>query len=153
MRMSKFLRRLTWHQELVDEIMNDTMFIVWQQAGRFRFECRVSSWVIGIAYRRAMRAFRAESRRRVASAQAAGDEDSQSDDAQVQFETTDWLRRALLKLPFEQRTALELMYHAGYSCKEVGEIMGCPAGTVKTRVFHARHSVCCKPGCRPVTPV
>jgi RNA polymerase sigma-70 factor (ECF subfamily) len=44
--------------------------------------------------------------------------------------------RALLRLPFEQRTALELMYHAGYSCKEVGEIMGCPASTVKTGMFH-----------------
>ena len=140
-RLSRFLRRLTWRQELRDEIINDTMFIVWQQAGRFRFESRVSSWVIGIAYRRAMHAFRAETRRRVAGAQPAGDEDSQSGDTQEQFETTEWLGKALLKLPFEQRTALELMYHAGYSCEEVGEIMGCPASTVKTRMFHARRKL------------
>ena len=140
-RLTRFLRRLTWRQELVEEIINDTMFIVWQGAGRFRFESRVSSWVIGIAYRRAMCAFRAERRLCVGGTQSAGDENSQSGDAQEQFETIEWLGRALLKLPLEQRTALELMYHAGYSCEEVGEIMGCPASTVKTRMFHARRKL------------
>ena len=140
-RLTKFLRRLTWRRELIEEIVNDTMLIVWQQAARFRFESRVSSWVIGIAYRRAMCAFRAERRLCVGGAQAAGHEDSQSSDAQEQFETTEWLGRELLKLPLEQRTALELMYHAGYSCEEVGEIMGCPASTVKTRMFHARRKL------------
>jgi RNA polymerase sigma-70 factor (ECF subfamily) len=137
-RLTRFVRRLTWRQELVEEIVNDTMFIVWQQAGRFRFESRVSSWVIGIAYRRAMYAFRAETRLCVGRAQSAEDVESQSGDAQAQLERTEWLGSELLKLPFEQRTALELMYHAGYSCEEVGEIMGCPASTVKTRMFHAR---------------
>ena len=88
-----------------------------------------------------MSAFRAESRQRVAGPQPAVDEDSQSVDAQEQFEITEWLGRALLKLPFEQRAALELMYRAGYSCEEVGEIMGCPASTVKTRMFHARRKL------------
>ena len=140
-RLSRFLRRLTWRRELVEEIINDTMLVVWQKAGCFRFESRVSSWVIGIAYRCAMRAFRVESRRRIAGLQLAVDEDSQSVDAREQFEITEWLGTALLKLPFEQRTALELMYHAGYSCEEVGEIMGCPASTVKTRMFHARRKL------------
>jgi DNA-directed RNA polymerase specialized sigma24 family protein len=53
----------------------------------------------------------------------------------------EWLGKALLRLPFEQRTALELVYHAGYSCEEVGEITGCPASTVKTRMFHARRKL------------
>jgi RNA polymerase sigma-70 factor, ECF subfamily len=140
-RLTKFLRRLTWRQELIEEIVNDTMLIVWQQAARFRFESRVSSWVIGIAYRRAMRAFRLERRLCVGSAQSAEDVGSPSGDAQEQFETTEWLGRELLKLPFEQRTALELVYRAGYSCEEVGEIMGCSASTVKTRMFHARRKL------------
>ena len=92
-RLTRFLRRLTWRRELIEEIVNDTMLIVWQQAARFRFESRVSSWVIGIAYRRAMCAFRAERRLCVGGAQAAGHEDSQSSDAQEQFETTEWLGR------------------------------------------------------------
>jgi RNA polymerase sigma-70 factor (ECF subfamily) len=137
-RLGRFLRRFTGRRELIDEIINDTMFVVWQQADRFRFESRVSSWIIGIAYRRAMRAFRAESCRRAAGVQPVRAEDSQSEDGQEQFETNEWLGKALLELPFEQRTALQLRYHAGYSCQEVSEIMECPASTVKTRMFHAR---------------
>jgi RNA polymerase sigma-70 factor (ECF subfamily) len=140
-RLSRFLRRLTCRRELVDEIVNETMFIVWQQARGFRFESRVSSWIIGIAYRRAMRAFRAENYRRVTGGWPARAEDLQSDDAQRQFETVEWVAKALLELPVEQRTALQLMYHAGYSCQEVGKIMGCPTSTVKTRMFHARRKL------------
>ena len=31
-RLTRFLRRLTWRQELVEEIVNDAMFVVWQGA-------------------------------------------------------------------------------------------------------------------------
>jgi RNA polymerase sigma-70 factor, ECF subfamily len=140
-RLTRFLRRLTRRQELVEEIINDTMFIVWRGASRFRFESRVSSWVFGIAYRRAMCTFRSERRLCVGDPQSVAAADLQSGDAQEQFETAEWLGRALLKLTFEQRTALELMYHAGYSCEEVGEIMGCPASTVKTRMYYARRKL------------
>src|SRR5579863_4132551 len=32
-RLTRFLRHLTWRRELVGEIINDTMLIVWQKAG------------------------------------------------------------------------------------------------------------------------
>lgn len=141
-RLARFLRRYTWRQELVEEVINETMLIVWQRACRFRFESRVSSWVIGIAYRRAMRAFRVASRRRIGDARLAWNHEfSLADQVQEQLEMTDWLRGEILKLPFEQRTALELVYHGGYSCKEVGVIMGCPTSTIKTRMFHARRKL------------
>jgi RNA polymerase sigma-70 factor (ECF subfamily) len=122
-RLGRFLRRLTWRQELVSEIKNDTMFIVWQQAGRFRFESRVSSWIFGIAYRRAMQAFRSENRLSVVDVHPEGQRCLGLTDEQEQFETIEWVGKALLELPLEQRTALELMYSAGYSCEEVGEMM------------------------------
>lgn|SRR5215469_12245319 len=141
-RLTRFLRRLTWRQELVEEILNDTMLIVWQRASHFRFESRVSSWVIGIAYRRAMRAFRVASRWHGSNTSLASDDEfTLSEQVHEQLEITDWLHRELLKLPFEQRTALELTYYGGYSCTEVGEMMGCPTNTIKTRMFHARRKL------------
>ena len=53
-------------------------------------------------------------------------------------ELRDWLLRGLAYLPVEQRLAVELCYELGFSCEEIGKIMGCPVNTVKTRLFHAR---------------
>ena len=33
---------------MVQEIVNDTLFIVWQQAAQFRGGSRVSTWIMGI---------------------------------------------------------------------------------------------------------
>ena len=38
----------------------------------------------------------------------------------------------------KQRAVVELTYYFGYSYDEISEIVGCPANTVKTRMFHAR---------------
>jgi RNA polymerase sigma-70 factor (ECF subfamily) len=37
-----------------------------------------------------------------------------------------------------QRAVVELTFFYGYSYPEIAEIVGCPVGTVKTRMFHAR---------------
>ena len=42
-RLARFLTRMTRHPELAEEIINDTMWIVWQRAGEFRGSSRVST--------------------------------------------------------------------------------------------------------------
>jgi RNA polymerase sigma-70 factor (ECF subfamily) len=48
------------------------------------------------------------------------------------------LRRALDKLPDDQREALILVGASGFSYEETAEICGCAVGTVKSRVNRAR---------------
>src|SRR5512140_920680 len=57
-RLVRFLTRLTYRYELAEEIINDTLWLVWQQAGDFRGASRVSTWIMGIAYRRALATLR-----------------------------------------------------------------------------------------------
>ena len=45
--------------------------------------------------------------------------------------------RLLASLPEAQRTVLVLRYYCDLSEAEVAEILGCPAGTVKSRMHHA----------------
>ena len=61
-RLARFLSRLTSRYEVVEEIINDTLVVVWQKAGDFRGDSRVSTWIIGIAYRRGLKSLRAERR-------------------------------------------------------------------------------------------
>jgi len=65
---------------------------------------------------------------RVAAAPAAGN-----------TEQLDYVRDALRTLPAEQQTALALYYLEGFSVAEIAEITAAPAGTVKSRLYHARN--------------
>src|SRR5450631_3799519 len=57
-RLSRFLWRITPRYENVEEIVNDTFMVVWRRAADFRGSSAVSTWIIGIAYRLALKSLR-----------------------------------------------------------------------------------------------
>jgi RNA polymerase sigma-70 factor (ECF subfamily) len=136
-RMARFLTRLTRRYEVAEEVINDTFWVVWRKAKDFRGDSQVSTWILGIAYRKARTAFRASSRLAERELEIATEALTHESPANTE-ELRDWLGQALEHLPLEQRMAVELCYELGYSCEEIGTIMDCPANTVKTRLFHAR---------------
>ena len=139
-RIARFLGRITTRRELVDEMVNDTFMVVWETAHAFRGEARISTWILGIAYRRGVTSIRSETRAE-GNMRGALPESAAWSECTEQVETVDWLGHALRALPVEQRAAVELCYQQGFSCEEIGELMGCPPSTVKTRMFHARRKL------------
>ncbi len=137
-RLARFLFRLAPRYESVEEIINDTFMVVWQHAAEFRGASKVSTWIIGIAYRTALNALR---RNGDAHLQAADDSPEQWIDPTQETETEEWVARALQELPTEQRLTIELAYHMGHSVEEIATITECPVGTVKARMFHAREKL------------
>jgi RNA polymerase sigma-70 factor (ECF subfamily) len=138
-RLARFLMRLTPRYEIAEEIINDTLWTVWDKASAFRGASLVSTWIMGIAYRHAMRALR---RARAQGTVSFEDEaPTLVDVAQQTAETREWLERAMAELPLEQRMVLEFTYFLGHSCEEISTIMDCPVNTVKTRMFHARQKL------------
>ncbi len=136
-RLARFLTRLTSRFEVAEEIINDTFWVVWQRAGDFRGASLVSTWILGIAYRRALKSLQ-RLRPAVAVEEGIGEP---SEEPWQQAERAEWLSVALARLPLEQRTVLELAYTVGHSCEEIAAIMECPVNTVKTRMFHARRKL------------
>jgi RNA polymerase sigma-70 factor (ECF subfamily) len=138
-RLARFLMRLTRRYELAEEVINDTLWVVWNRAAEFRGESRVSTWIMGIAYRRALKALRAEP---ALAGEAAADETAlMAPDEADSAELSELILCAMQRLPAEQRLALEFAYGYGHSCEEIATIMGCPLNTVKTRLFHARQKL------------
>jgi RNA polymerase sigma-70 factor (ECF subfamily) len=137
-RLARFLTRLTRRYDVAEEVINDTFWIVWKKAGDFRGDSQPSTWILGIAYRRARNAFRSSARGGSVENLEAVLEPPTDDEPMRTEELRDWLVQALEQLPVEQRLAVELCYELGYSCEEISAIMGCPVNTVKTRLFHAR---------------
>jgi RNA polymerase sigma-70 factor (ECF subfamily) len=139
-RLSRLLSRMSLRREDIEEVVNDTFWVVWTKAGEFRGASQLSTWIIGIAYRRALNALRRAKIRPVAD--AAFDEESVSVGSCEEDETNQqWLGLGLARLPVEQRMALELTYTLGHSCEEVAAILDCPVNTVKTRLFRARETL------------
>ncbi|MET0658636.1 MAG: sigma-70 family RNA polymerase sigma factor [Steroidobacteraceae bacterium] len=137
-RLARFLVRVTRRQDVAEEVINDTFFIVWTSAQRFRGESRVSTWIVGIAYRRALKSVRRASLELVA---LDAPEALQVSEASSTDETREWIERAVSELPVEQRLCLELAYVLGHSCEEIAAICDCSVNTVKTRLFHARRKL------------
>jgi len=137
-RLARFLTRLTRRYDLAEEIINDTFWVVWRGAGNFRGESQPSTWILGIAYRKARNAFRSAARARARENLSLPSFPLTTEEPARAEELRDWLAHALNELPVEQRLAVELCYELGHSCEEIAKIMGCPVNTVKTRLFHAR---------------
>ena len=139
--LARFLSKFTRDRADIEEIINDTLWIVWKNAGAFRSESRVSTWIMGIAYRCSMKTLRRAKRHRRISRQQIADVEPTAGDASHMTENQQILKLALQKLPLEQRLVIELTYNLDRSCAETAEIVGCSVNTVKSRMFHARRKL------------
>lgn len=159
-RLRRFIQKMTRIPTLDDEILDDTMLVVWKKADTFDHSCRVSTWIFAIAYRVALKAMSKEHRHvpwDPETGHAAMEDlmaelvcDAPGPDA-VLFtaQSRRVLDRLLAKLPAEHRAVIELTYFHGHAYGEIATIVNCPEGTVKTRMFHARRKLrelLCKEG-------
>jgi RNA polymerase sigma factor (sigma-70 family) len=137
-RLQRFIGGITRRPAQADEILDDTMMVVWRKAQLFREGARVSTWIFAIAYRQSLKALqRFEGRLEFhPELEAAGGGDPEA--LHQHGELRSGLDRALRQLSAEQRAAIELTYYWGHSCAEVAEILQCPVDTVKTRMYYGR---------------
>lgn len=138
-RLARFLINLVKRPQLVEEVLDDTMMVVWQTAGSFRGTSKLSTWVFAIAYRKALKA-----RARWPDPIEDDGRDTRisndpSPDAELQRgRLRDALTGAMAELSAEQRAVVDLTYFHGLGYRDIAEILSCPVDTVKTRMFHAR---------------
>src|SRR5579859_7293672 len=141
-RLQRFVRGITRQPVLVEEILDDTMMVVWRKAYTFNHTAKVSTWILAIAYRQSLKSLKRSGHLpeldvyENASVVTSGPEDELQ-----QQELRKHLDDALGTLSAEQRAVLELTYYFGYACREIAQIMGCPVDTVKTRMFYARRKL------------
>ena len=144
-RLVRFLEGMTRRPSLVEEVLDDTMLVVWRRAHTWLPTAKVSTWIFGIAYRQALKALR-----QVDDAVEFQDRDEQADaaDADSFHASPDGtlqrqqlriqLDGALAALSPEQRAVIQMTYYLGYSCRDIAQVLDCPVDTVKTRMFYAR---------------
>lgn len=133
-RLFKFVFRLTRSYATADELVNDIMLVVWDKAGSFRGESKVSTWILGIAYNQTMR--RVTRKQLQLSPLTDADDSGHNHDATMEIE--DWIKQGLHSLPAAQQLTVVLVFYLGLTYEETAKVTDCPVNTVKTRMFHAR---------------
>lgn len=138
-RLTRFLDRMTRRRSLVEEVLNDTMLVVWNRSDRFNGSSKVSTWIFAIAYRTVLKALRTQDE----PVDAGAVDELVSDDAgpeqeAIRQQTHATLASALDTLSAEQRAVLVLTYFHDLAYAEIARIVDCPVDTVKTRMFHGR---------------
>lgn len=135
----RFAYRLTGGADRADEVANDTLMAVWNGAAGFEGRAKPSTWIFGIAYRLAHKSLRRKGVERgsvdiEAAAEIVDESVTAPDEAAYHKE----VGAAIGTLPTDLKAVLELTYFNGHSLNEVAEIVGCPLGTVKSRMHEAR---------------
>lgn len=139
-RLFRFILRTTRQPEHIEELIQETLLLVWEKPERFNHTSKISTWVFGIAYYKALKSM---SRAARSSKDLDVDEFCETiadplANLANNTETQDWLNCALDILPADQRAVIELTFYHGLPYQEIAEILDCPVNTVKTRMFHAR---------------
>jgi len=136
----------------VQDVAQETFIRVWRAIGQFRGDAQFSTWLHRIAVNTAKNYLTARSRR-------PPGEDIDIHDAEL-FDSGALLRdadtpehelmrqqleqtvmRAVQALPEELRLAITLREVDGLSYEAIAERMGCPIGTVRSRIFRAREAI------------
>lgn len=133
-RLFGYLMRVLSNPATVEEVLDDVMYVVWKDARKFRGKAAVSTWIFGIAYRKALTAIRKD-RRYQSGLDRSADIGAVSGESPQHAE---WIRAGLRQLSPDHRQVMELTYYGGFSYQEIADIAGCPVNTVKTRMYHAR---------------
>ncbi len=123
-------------QTLAAEVVQQTFVKAWRAASTFDADRDLAPWLYAIARRTAIDVLRSEGR------PTTGNHEPETDVAvtPLSFEKT-WeaheVRRALDDLPPDEREVVRLSHFVGLSHAEIGERLGIPAGTVKSRSARA----------------
>jgi RNA polymerase sigma factor (sigma-70 family) len=139
-KLFRFILRMTHQPESVEELIQETLLVVWEKPEGFNHSSKISTWVFGIAYNKTLKSMSRNAHR---SSDVNVDDlietigDSADNPAQ-RLESNDWLSCALAILQPDQRAVIELTFYHGLPYQDIARILNCPENTVKTRMFHAR---------------
>jgi len=142
-RLFHYLYSMVHAIETAEELTNDVMLEVWKGASRFRGQSKPSTWLFGIAHHKALNELR---RRRTPTESlhvlaGVADPSMGPEGAALRESVRSALGKALARLSHEHREVVELTFYHQFNYGEIAAIVGCPANTVKTRMFYAKQQL------------
>jgi RNA polymerase sigma-70 factor (ECF subfamily) len=130
-----YLRRLVPNAEAALDLHQEVWVEAFRGLNSLRAPEAFRAWLYRIAHNKAARFVRNEVRHEEVVERLAGEVDERIEiDAEA-------IHHGLDRLPVDQREVLTLHYLRDLSTQEIGAVLGCPPGTVKSRLHNARKSL------------
>ncbi len=134
-----YILRLVHEPGPAEELLQEVFLAVWTGAQRFNARASVKTWVFRIAHHQAVSWLRRNHKHNALQPipDATPDDDPTPEERSIASWQVEQVTLALNRLSDVHRAVIELTYVHNFSQKEVARIMGCPVGTVKSRLNHA----------------
>jgi RNA polymerase sigma-70 factor, ECF subfamily len=155
-RIERLIGRMVRDADLVEDIAQETFIRAYRALAQFRGEAQFYTWLYRIAVNTAKKALGDLKRDMLVpenSLRGGGDDDETSavENELTTAETPETVlaakeiaaavNSAMEALPEELRQAVTLREIEGLSYEEIAEVMNCPIGTVRSRIFRAREAI------------
>lgn len=137
--LKDFAQRQTGQLDAADDVMQEAWLGILRGLPGLEDPERFPAWAYRIVRVACAGWVRARAKQRAREAPAERAEDRAQPVAPG--ETSGDVRAALRRMPEDRRAILELKYVDGFRVDEIAEVLGIPAGTVKSRLFEARQQL------------
>ena len=155
-RIERLIARMVRDVDLVPDIAQETFIRAYRAIGQFRGESAFYTWLYRIAVNTAKKALVDLKRDPIVTESALAGRDDDDETSRVENELSDGetpdavlaskeiaaaVNSAIEGLSEDLRQAITLREIEGLSYEEIAELMNCPIGTVRSRIFRAREAI------------
>ena len=139
-RLFAVAHRILRDVDRAEDALQDALVIAWRRLPGLRDPDRFDDWIhrllTNVCIEQATR-----ERRRTANLRVLPLDGPESPDASLGVADRDQLERGFRRLTPDERAILVLHHYAGYSPAEIAEVLGRPAGTIRSRLHHAHRAM------------
>ena len=155
-RIERLIGRMVRDVDLVPDIAQETFIRAYRAMPKFRGESAFYTWLYRIAVNTAKKALMELKRDPLITESARASRDDDDETSRVENELSDGetpdavlaskqiaaaVNFAIEALSDDLRQAITLREIEGLSYEEIAELMNCPIGTVRSRIFRAREAI------------
>jgi RNA polymerase sigma-70 factor (ECF subfamily) len=152
-KLARLLSRFIRDPGEVEDVTQETFIKAYRALPSFRGESAFYTWLYRIGVNTAKNYLVATKRRAPTMTEVNNEEAEDTEEGQqlkdmntpenelMSRQVAETVNQTLQELPEELRTAITLREIEGLSYEEIAQVMNCPIGTVRSRIFRAREAI------------
>jgi RNA polymerase sigma-70 factor (ECF subfamily) len=139
-RLLAIAHRILRDIDRAEDALQDALVIAWRDLPSLRDPDRFDAWVHRLLTNVCI-AQAGRERKRIANLYVLPVDDPAAPDELLSVADRDQLDRGFRRLTADERAILVLRHYVGYEPAEIADVLGIPAGTVRSRLHHAHRAM------------